>query len=69
MHVASTTMCDDESMGTVWPAGQIRHRQRHIARLICVLDEGHQGGGVGRVSWESFRNTTHGRVRVTVFFS
>jgi len=42
---------DDETMGTVRLAGQIRRRRRHVARLICVGDGGRQGGGAlgGRV--------------------
>ena len=38
---------DDETMGTVRPAGRIRRRRRHFARLICVGDEGRQGGASG----------------------
>ena len=36
---------DDETMGTVRPAGRIRRCQRHVAHLICVGNEGRQGGG------------------------
>ena len=52
---------DGETMGTVRPG--------HVAHLICVGDEGYQGGGVGRENWGSIRNTPHGGVRVTRFFS
>jgi len=42
---------DDETMGTVRPAGRIRRHRRHVAHLICVGDGGRQGGGAsgGRV--------------------
>ena len=36
---------NDKTMGTVRPTGQIWRRQRHVARLICVGNEGRQGGG------------------------
>ena len=39
------TRNDGETMGTVRPTGQIRRRRSHVARLICVGDEGYQGGG------------------------
>jgi len=38
---------DDETMGTVRPTGQIRCHRRHVAHLICVGDEGRQGGASG----------------------
>ena len=41
---------DDETMGTVRPAGRIRRRRRNSARRIGVGVEGSQGGGVGRES-------------------
>ena len=35
---------DDKTMGTIRSAGRIRRRRHHFARLICVGDEGRQGG-------------------------
>ncbi len=59
---------DDETMGTVRPAGQIRRCRHRSSRRIGVGVEGSQGGGIGRESWGSIARTTHGGVRVTVFF-
>ena len=38
---------DNKTMGTIRPAGRIRRRRHHFARLICVGDEGRQGGALG----------------------
>ncbi len=48
---------------------RIRPRQHCVVGRIGVGNEGGQGGGVGRESWGSIAYTTHGGVKVTVFFS
>ncbi len=60
---------DDKTMGTVWPARQIRRPRHRSSRSIGVGVKGSQEGGIGRESWGSIARTTHGGVRVTVFFS
>ncbi len=59
---------DDKTMGTALPAGRIQRRQHCVVGRIGVGNEGGQGGGAGRESWGSIAHTTHGGVRVTVFF-
>ncbi len=59
---------DDETMGTVRPAGQIRRCQHYIVGHMGVGDEGRQGRVIGRESWGSFAYTTHRGVGVTEFF-
>ena len=59
---------DDETMGTVRPAGRILRCQHYIIGHMGVGDEGRQGRGIGRESWGSFAYTTHRGVGVTEFF-
>ncbi len=59
---------NDETMGTIQPAGRNWRRRRHVIRLMGVGNDLGQGAGSGRESWGSSRNTTHRGVRVTVFF-
>ena len=59
---------DNKTMGTVRPAGRIQHCRHRSSRHIGVGVKGSQGGGIRRKSWGSIACTTHGGVRVTVFF-
>ena len=59
---------NDEMMGTIWPAGRIRHRQQCGAPSICVGIKGQLRGCQGE-QWEGeILNHTHCAIGVTGFF-
>ncbi len=73
MHVASTRMCDDDAMTTKrWapfsPPGEFDVVDATLSVSWVLATRWARGGGGGRETGGSSRNTNHRGVRVTGFF-
>ncbi len=60
--------CNDRTMGTVQPAGQIQQCRCQVDARMCVGIEGRQGGKGGRTRRQCIFAHAHRAIGVTEFF-